>query len=287
MKKKTHLFSTILFYVVMTTFFVFAVLPFYVCIVTAVTSTKELASTMSFIWWPKEGLDFSSFYTILFDDMFAVTELPTLILGFLNTLWIALVSVTGKLFFSGLAAYAYAKLEFKWKEKLFFLELATMMVPTVCMIMTSYMFYSALGWTDSYLPVILPGLFGSATIILFLRGFFESIPNSLLEAAKIDGLGTFGCYIKIIVPLAIPAFMAQLIFTFLGVYNAYTGPLLYLTQDHQMTLQLALTQITKAYASFDNVTCAAALIGLAPMVIIFLSCQKFFLEGLSAGGVKE
>lgn len=286
MKKKTHIFSTSLFYVVMTAFFLFAVVPFYVCIATSITSSQELASTMSFIWWPKQGLDFSSYNTILFNDMFATTEIPTLILGFLNTMWIALISVTGKLFFSGLAAFAYAKLDFKWKNKLFLFELATMMVPSVCMVMTSYMFYRTLGWTDSFLPVIIPGLFGNATMILFLRGFFESIPDSLIDAARMDGLGTFGCYIKVMIPLSIPAYVAQLIFGFLGVYNAYAGPLLYLTQDHQMTLQLALTQITNAYPDYANVKCAAAIIGLAPMVIVFLACQKFFIEGLSAGSVK-
>lgn len=241
---------------------------------------------MSFIWWPKEGVNLSSYYTILFDDMFASTKVPTLILGFFNTLWIAAISVTGKLFFSGLAAYSYAKLNFKWKEKLFMIELATMMVPTACMVMTSYMFYRTLGWTDSFLPVVIPGLFGSATIIFFLRTFFEGIPTSLIEAAKIDGLGTFGCYIKIIIPLAVPAYMAQLIFTFVSVYNAYTGPLLYLTKDYQVTLQLALTQITSSYANYTNIKCAAAIVGLVPMIIMFLTCQKYFLEGLSAGAVK-
>ena len=286
-KKNRHIVSTTFFYIIMTAFMLFTLVPFYVGIATSITSSQELASTMEFIWWPKEGVDFSSYYTILFNDMFASTELPTLVLGFLNTLWIAAISVTGKLFFSGLAAYSYAKLQFKAKNKLFILELATMMVPTVCMVMTSYMFYTMLGWTDSYLPVIIPGLFGNATMIFFFRSFFEGVPNSLLEAAKMDGLGTFGCYIRIMIPLAIPAYMAQLIFAFLGVYNSYTGPLLYLTQDYQMTLQLALTQITSAYANDPNVKCAAAILGLLPMVIIFLFCQKFFLEGLSAGGVKE
>ena len=279
--------GSILFYVVMIVFLLFTALPFYVGLITSVTSSQELATSMEFIWWPKQGLDLSSYFTILLDDMFASTALPTLVVGFLNTLWIAAISVTGKLFFSGLAAYAYAKLEFKWKNQLFILQLATMMVPTVCMIMPSYMFYNMLGWTDSYLPIIIPGLFGNATMIFFFRGFFEGIPTSLLEAAKMDGVGTFGCYIRIMMPLAIPAFMAQLIFSFLGVYNSYTGPLLYLTQDYQMTLQLALTQIITSYASNPNIKCAAAVIGLLPMVIIFLTCQKFFLEGLSAGSVKE
>lgn len=290
-KKKSKLNShnpiaTVFFYLVMTVFMLFALIPFYVIIATSLTSYQELTSTMSFVWWPKNGIDLSSYYTILFDDMFASTNVPTLILGFINTMWIALVTVTAQLFFSGLAAFAYSKLRFRWKNKVFLMELATMMIPTACMGITSFMFYRWLGWTDSYLPVVIPGMFGSATTIFFLRGFFDGIPTSLIEAAKIDGLGTFGCYLKIIMPLAKPAFMAQLIFAFVSAYNAYGGPLLYLTQDTQVTLQLALTQISNSYGSFTNIRCAAAVVGLVPMIVVFLACQKYFIEGIAAGSVK-
>lgn len=281
-----HPVTTIFFYVIMSVFMLFTLIPFFVVLITSLTSYEELSSTMSFVWWPKEGIDFSAYHTVLFDDMFASTSVPTLILGFINTMWIALVTVTAQLFFSGLAAFAYSKLRFRWKSRLFMLELTTMMIPTACMGITSFMFYRWLGWTDSYLPVVVPGMFGSATTIFFLRSFFDGISTSLLEAAKIDGLGTFRCYTKIVLPLAKPAFMAQLIFAFVSAYNAYGGPLLYLTQDTQITLQLALTQISNSYGSFTNVRCAAAVIGLIPMIIVFLACQKYFIEGIAAGGVK-
>lgn len=284
--KKESPIKTILYYLLMTIFMVAAIIPFYVVVVSSITSYSELSSTMEFVWWPKQGIDLSSYLTVLKNDMFATTPVPTLILGFINTFWIAAVSCIGKLFFSGLAAYSYAKLKFKAKEKLFILELATMMVPTACLVMPSFMFYRFLGWTDSYLPVIIPGLFGSATIIFFLRSFFESIPTEIIEAGKIDGLSTFKCYTKLIMPLALPAFIAQFIFTFVGIYNSYTGPLLYLTQDSQITLQLALTQITNSYKDYTNIKCAAAVIGIIPMVIVYLAAQKYFLQGLSEGSVK-
>ena len=290
-KKKNKLegrspIAVVLFYIIMAAFMLFAIVPFYVIVATSLTSYQELTSTMSFVWWPKNGLDFSSYYTVLFDDMFASTSVPTLILGFLNTMWISLVTVTAQLFFSGLAAFAYSKLRFRWKERVFLLELATMMIPTACMGITSFMFYRWLGWTDSYLPVVIPGMFGSASTIFFLRSFFDGIPTSLIEAAKIDGLGTFGCYLRIIMPLAKPAFMAQLIFAFVSAYNAYGGPLLYLTKDTQVTLQLALTQISNSYGGFTNIRCAAAVVGLVPMIIVFLACQKYFIEGITSGSVK-
>ena len=290
-KKKNKLegrspIAVVLFYIIMAAFMLFAIVPFYVIVATSLTSYQELTSTMSFVWWPKNGLDFSSYYTVLFDDMFASTSVPTLILGFLNTMWISLVTVTAQLFFSGLAAFAYSKLRFRWKERVFLLELATMMIPTACMGVTSFMFYRWLGWTDSYLPVVIPGMFGSASTIFFLRSFFDGIPTSLIEAAKIDGLGTFGCYLRIIMPLAKPAFMAQLIFAFVSAYNAYGGPLLYLTKDTQVTLQLALTQISNSYGGFTNIRCAAAVVGLVPMIIVFLACQKYFIEGITSGSVK-
>lgn len=285
-----HLGSSLrltLYYAVMAVFMIAAILPLYVVLVTSVTSYQETTSTMSFVWWPKQGLDFSAYRTVLFDDIFARTSIPTLILGFINTFWISIVQVSAQLFFSGLAAYAYSKLNFRLKEQTFLLQLVTMMIPTACMTVTFFMFYRWLGWTDSYLPVVVPGMFGSATTIFFLRGFFNGIPTSLFDAAKMDGMGTFGCYLHVAIPLAKPAFIAQLIFAFLSVYNSYTGPLLYLTKDHQVTLQLALTQIADAYPSYVAVKCAASVIGLIPMIIIFLVFQRYFIEGIMAGGVKE
>lgn len=286
MVTKNSTIKNILYYILMFVIILITLLPFYVIVITSLTSYSELSASMDFIWWPKEGIDISSYITVLFDDMFATTPLPTLILGFINTFVIAAIHCTGQLFFSGIAAYSYAKLNFKHKEKLFFLQLATMMVPTACLVMPSFLFYRFLGWTDSYLPVIIPGLFGSATMIAFLRSFFEAIPSEIIEAGKIDGLTTFKCYVKLVMPLAIPAFIAQFIFAFVGVYNAYTRPLLYLTQDTQMTLQIALTQITNSYKDYTNIKCAAAVIGIIPMVIVYLLTQKYFIEGLSDGSVK-
>ena len=279
--------KAILFYLFMAIAMLWILIPFLIIVCTSLISSVEINSTMSFLWFPKEGIDFSAYKSVLVEDIFASTEIPTLVLGFINTLWIAIITVVCKLFFSGLAAYGYSKLNFKGKEKFFILELATMMIPTACMVMTSYMYYYTLGWTDSFLPIVIPGLFGSATIIFFLRGFFDGIPNELIEAAAIDGLGTFMIYIRIMLPLSVPAFVAQFIFCFAGSYNSYTGPMLYLTKDTQVTLQLALSNIQGSYPYDENVKCAAAVVGLVPLIVVYITCQKFFLDGLTVGGGKE
>ena len=127
-------------------------------------------------------------------------------------------------------------------------------------------------------------------LILFLRLFFDGIPTSLIEAATLDGAGFFQCFFKIMCPLAKPAFIAQFIFGFVAGYNSYLGPMLYLQNEPKyVTLQLYLSEIRSLFptAGSENIYCAAAILGMLPLVIIYCCMQKYFIEGVSAGGVKE
>jgi multiple sugar transport system permease protein len=126
--------------------------------------------------------------------------------------------------------------------------------------------------------------------MFFLRLFFDGIPNSLIEAATLDGAGFFQCFFQVMFPLAKPAFIAQFIFGFVGGYNSYLGPLLYLRNEPKfVTLQLYLSQIRSLFpsAGSENIYCAAAILGMLPLVIIYCCMQKYFIEGVTAGGVKE
>ena len=155
----------------------------------------------------------------------------------------------------------------------------------------SYLFYSAIGWQKSILPLFIPGMFGSAGTIFFLRMYFEGINKEIVEAAKIDGVGTIGIYFRMMIPLSIPAFLAQFIFAFVGGYNDYQGPLLYLVGNKSMwTLQLSMSQIVSFVGSeggYKNVQCASALVGLLPMLLLYCFVQKFFIAGIAVGGGKE
>lgn len=285
--KCSRLISHLIVFLVCLIYAALLILPFYVIAVTSVVPMVEYGSSSSFIWFP-EAPTLQAYTDILFKDpMILTTGSSSIVTGFINTLWMALVTNVVGLFISGLAAFAYAKLDFKYKETLFMLLLVTMMVPTATLTIPSYVYFNALGWGQGFRALVIPALFGGATTIFFLRSYMASIPTETIEAAKIDGLGPFGIYCRIMVPLCIPAFIAQFIFGFVGTYNNYQGPLLYLYSNPKWyTLQLSLSNMQAMFAN-ANQQCAAALIALVPLLVVYVVFQRFFIEGIAVGGGKE
>jgi multiple sugar transport system permease protein len=193
---------------------------------------------------------------------------------------------------SGFSAYAFSKMNFPFKEPLFKFSVIIRSIPLGAFGVISYVFYSVIGWTgeNGMLPLIIPGMLGSLGTMFFLRLFFDGIPNSLIEAATLDGAGFFQCFTKIMLPLAKPAFIAQFIFGFVGGYNSYMGPMLYLQNAPEyVTLQLYLSQIGSLFPNLgsQNIHSAAAILGMLPLIIIYCFLQKYFIEGVTAGSVKE
>lgn len=285
------LIGAVLIFLVLLIYATFIFSPFYTILVTSITGANELNSVNHFIWFPTQGLDFEGF-----KNFFTYTPMPDeisseILYALGNTFFITIVTSVSSLFFAGMAAFSYSKLHFKGKNILFMLELTTMMIPAATMVMPSFIFYDSIGWTEgwkSYLPIIVPALFGGASSIFFLRSYMSSIPNEIFEAAKIDGLSPFKTYVKIMMPNALPAFIAQFIFSFVANYNAYLKPLLYLSDDAtHYTLQIFLSEYSGTFKNNPNFLCASALIAILPLVIIFIICQKFFIEGISVGGGKE
>ncbi|MDE6398388.1 MAG: carbohydrate ABC transporter permease [Clostridiales bacterium] len=285
-KKINSLAFKIVAYIFLSLFLLCVLVPFYVILATSFTSFEEIMSTLDFIWWP-DKISLEAYSSVLVNDRLAINGMSSLLRGFLNTMWQVLPTILGGLFVSGLAAYAYSKLRFKAKNILYVITLATMMIPGAALTMPTYLYYDALGWSHSVLPIMIPGLFGGAATIFFLRQFFAGIPTDLIEAGKLDGMGYLTMYVKIIIPLAVPAFLAQGIFAFVGGYNNYMGPMLYLI-DNQMLwpLQLALGQLQAQYVGDQAIQCASAMIALVPLLIVYLVCQRFFIEGVAAAGLK-
>lgn len=285
--KKPFSVSKVVIFAILIIYLLFLMLPFYTIVISSFTSNYQMTSQRSFVFWPDFTLE-------AYINLFTVGELnenwlgvPTMVLGFFNTLWMSIVPVVTNLVISGLAAYAFSKLRFPGKEKIFGLEILTMMVPLGAFGVIGYIFYTMLGWVDTPLPFIVPPLFGGAGTVFFLRMYFDGISNEILEAARIDGMGTVGIFFKILFPLAFPAFVAQFIFGFVGHYNAYLGPKLYLSNVPDLvTLQVYLSGIGKIFDE-PNVTCAAAVVGMVPLVIIYTIMQKLFIEGIAVGGGKE
>lgn len=287
-RKLNNIVSKIIIFAILLFYAILLLLPFYTILVTSITSNIEKMSQMSFIWFPEE-VTFEAYKNVLLGDPVYLSDgISSIAIGFFNTLWSTLLTCVVGLFMSGLAAFAYAKLKFKGSNTLFLLQLVTMMIPMATMTIPSYIFYESIGWTNSFLPIIIPGLFGGATTIFFLKSYMTSIPNDIIEAAKIDGLGPLSTYVRIVIPLSIPAYVAQFIFGFVAGYNNYQKPLLYLSGNEKLyTLQLSLNILQGYFSRFSNQLCAIAVIGLIPLIIVYIIFQRFFIEGIAVGGGKE
>lgn len=290
MKKIT--FGRVALFLTLVLYTLFLFFPIVTVLLTSFIPSEELATSTKFVWWSKNvSLDA---YKVIFqyDSYTELVGLPGLLLGFINTMWLTLIPLVIGLIMSGFSAYAFSKMNFPFKEKLFRFSVIIRSIPLGAFGVISYVFYSAIGWTgeNGFLPLLVPGMFGGLGTVFFLRLFFDGIPNSLIEAATLDGAGFFHCFTKIMVPLAKPAFIAQFIFGFIGGYNSYMGPMLYLQNQPQfVTLQLYLSQIRQLFPTYgsENIHSAAAILGMLPLVIIYCCMQKYFIEGVTAGGVKE
>lgn len=191
---------------------------------------------------------------------------------------------------SALVAYGFARFRFPGRDMLFSLCLATMMLPGQVTMIPLYIMFAKLGWVDTYLPLIVPALFGSPFYIFLLRQFFMAIPRDSEEAALIDGASRLRIWWSIILPQARPALATVLIFTFIGTWNDFFGPLLYINSPEKATLTLGLnlmkTQVLGSGVVEWNVLMAASLLVLLPNVILFFLAQKHFIKGISMGASK-
>ncbi len=282
-----YLVTSIVIFLLLLFYAIILFAPFYVILDYSITSNEELFVTQGFRWFPKK-VSFEGYAMVFREDPWS-DGIPTLVTGFFNTMWQTLLPLVVGLLVSGFSAFCFAKLRFPGKEKIFLVHIATMTMPVGVFGMSSYFFWQALGLSESVLPLILPGLFGGAGTVFFLRMYFESIGNEIIEAAKIDGAGIFRLYFSMVIPLAVPAFLTQFIFGFVGGYNSYAGPLLYLIgKPSEWPLQLVLSQILGIYTTGNfNTTCAAALMCMLPLIVIYIFLQKWFLEGIAVGGSKE
>jgi len=291
-KHKKFPTSKVIIYAVLSLYSLFLVMPILTILVSSFIPGKELAAAEGYVWGTAHPT-FDGYINLFTEDPYMKSNgIPSLLLGFINTLWMTLVPLVVGLLVSGLSAYAFSKLRFPGREKLFEVMVIISMVPLGAFGVISYIFYSTLGWVNElgWMPLVIPGMFGSIGTVFFLRMYFDGIPTGLLEAARIDGANTMTVFFRILWPLAIPAFISQFIFGFVGGYNNYMSALLYINNNPDfITLQLFLSRVTSNFRGdeYKNVWCASSIVGMLPLIIIYCFTQKYFLEGITAGGVKE
>lgn len=286
--KTARIVARVCVYVALIIYAIFVVAPFVTIIITSFTPHIQLEATIGFVWKPNP-LTAEAYKSVFTKDTSLIFYgYSSIAKGFINSLWQTCVPLIIGTLVSALAAYAYSKLNVPGKGKLFAIEIGTMMIPLGAFQIVEMIFYSKLGWINTVLPIIVPGMFGSAAGIFFFRSFFDSLNNEIIEAAKIDGSGVVRNFFTIILPLSIPAFMAQFILGFVGGYNDYVKPMLYLTGSHNLIpIQLAIKNLQDAFKSNQEIQCAAAIIGMLPLVVVFLACRRFFLDGIAIGSGRD
>lgn len=203
-----------------------------------------------------------------------------------NTAFITACSVAGQLLVTPMVAYSLAKINWKGADIISGLLMATMMIPITVTMVPLYKIYSRLGLTNTYVPLILPAFFGKAFYIVICRQFFTGIPNSLIEAARIDGATEFQRFYKIGLPLCKPILTTIGIYAFLDSWSDYLAPLIFITRPEKYTLSLGLQQYMSEYSVDWAKLMAAAVVFVVPVVICFAVFQKNFVEGIATSGLK-
>ncbi|MEV4749227.1 carbohydrate ABC transporter permease [Streptosporangium sp. NPDC049248] len=208
---------------------------------------------------------------------------------YLNSLYIALVVTVGTMAVAAMAGYAFARIRFPGQNVLFVVVLLGLLIPSEVTIVPLFQMFHGLGLTDTHWPLILVPILGAPSVLatFIMRQFFISLPGELEEAARVDGLGRFGTFYRVALPLARPALGAVAIFTFLHSWNLYLEPIVYLSSPERFTLPQALTQFVDAYGGpMWNVQLAAASMTALPVLVVFVLAQRQFIEGLAHTGLK-
>ncbi len=206
----------------------------------------------------------------------------------LNSAIIAIIYTIGSVFLASLAGYAFAKMRFKGRNILFLFMLATMMIPNSVGLVPTYIIMAMLQWVNTWFPLIIPGL-ATPFSVFWMRQYMTTVPDEMIEAARIDGCGPFGIYWRVVVPVVLPGMAALAIFGFMGNWNAFMGPLIYLNKPELYTVPLFLALLNSAVAARPtplNLLFAASFISILPILLIFLFAQRYFIAGLTAGSLK-
>jgi len=215
-----------------------------------------------------------------------VFELMPMGRAFWNSTKIAVLGTLGTLLTSSLAAYAFAKVKFALKGPLFILFLSTIMIPGQVTLIPLYILFSRIGWIDTHYPLIVPAVLLNAYGVFLIKQFMEGVPDSYVESAKIDGATHLQIYWRIMLPLCKPALITLALFSFIGHWNNFLGPLIFLSTDTQFTVPLIINSFRTVYYVQWGLLMAAATVAILPVVALYLLAQRYFVEGIALSGLK-
>ncbi len=255
------------------------IVPFYVTLAMSLKSQSELATTS--MWsWPRE-VTFQNYHTVLTNPMVSFASFLK------NTAIITVISTIGTLFGCTVVAYGFARMSFAGRDRLFLVLLATMMLPGLLTMIPSYVIYAKIHWVNSFLPLTVPAFFGGGAFNIFLlRQFYLGLPKELDEAAFLDGASHWTIFHRIILPLSGPALATVGIFTFMGAWRDFMGPLLYLNDTEKQTLELGLRTYQSLNGTKWHLIMASTVLVSIPIIILFFIGQRYFVKGIVMTGLK-
>ncbi|MDQ1021714.1 carbohydrate ABC transporter permease [Streptomyces afghaniensis] len=251
--------------------------PFYLLIRNSLASDADIT-----------GTDWKFFPTVLhwenISELFNDPAVP-MARSMWNSLVVGVLGTAGQLLVCSLAGYALARVPYRHATKIFYAVLATLMIPSAVTFVPSFVLVSSLGWVSSLQGLIVPGLFSGFTAFLF-RQYFLGFPKELEEAARIDGLGSWGTYWRIVVPNSTGFFSAIAVITFITNWNAFLWPLVIGQDQSSWTVQVALSTFTTAQTVNIHELFLAATVSILPLVLVFLFLQRYLVEGVAHTGIK-
>jgi ABC-type glycerol-3-phosphate transport system permease component len=277
-KSTRQAFKTIAFFAIAIPIALLLILPFLWMVSTSLKVPKQVFKFPP-VWIP-DPIQWQNYPD-------AWTKYTNFNIPLMNSLIVTLTNIAGNLFSCSLAAYGFARLRGPGKNVLFLLVLGTMMVPMWVTLIPQYVLFSKLGWTNTLLPLTVPAWFGWPFFIFLLRQFFMTLPKELDDAARIDGASTWGIFGRILLPLTKPALATVAVFAFIGNWNNFIGPLIYLRDPEKHTLALALQRFQGTQGNVQyHYMMAVAVISLLPIIILFFIAQRFFVQGIVMSGIK-
>lgn len=245
------------------------------------TSLKTSAETTRYppVWFPVP-LQWQNYVTLF--ERFPYWQF------FLNSLLVTGSVIGGTLLSCSLAAYGFARLRMPGKDLIFMLLLSTLMLPGIVLVIPQFVLFHRFGWINSFRPLIIPAFFGNVFYIFLLRQFFMTVPRELEDAARIDGASYLRIWAQIMLPLATPALLAVALYSFVVSWNDFFGPLLYLSDQEQYTVAVALNFLAGGIRSRPehHLLMAAATLSVIPCLLVFFSVQRWFMQGTVITGVK-
>jgi multiple sugar transport system permease protein len=272
-----HMLANLVRYAIILPLSALFIVPWVWMISTSLKSPAELAIWPP-VWIPNP---------IRWDNYLLALQQAPFLRYLLNTLTIAIPSVIGAVVSNALVAYGFARVRWPGRDTVFALVLATLMLPGFVTFIPLYVTFRQLNWIDTYLPLVVPTFLGNAFFIFLLRQFLMRIPEELSDAARVDGASEWRIFVRIILPLAKPALAVVALFQFLGSWNDYFGPLIYVNDQSKYTIALGIANMQSSYG-FSNFAwiMAATCMSVLPIIVLFFFAQRTFIEGIALTGLK-